>query len=141
MLAGKTYPLSRGVRDVAGLSAKPGTYCIISVTKSGRPKRVHRVGAIDTRGIVYIGRSGQLRARLRTLHNVLYKRAPSGHVAGRHYKASKVLQAVFPRNTLLFRFKHCRSKEEATKSEMELLSRYCRRFGEVPPLNANGALI
>lgn len=141
MLTGKTYQLSQGVRDVSALGNEPGTYCIISVNKSGKPKRVHRAGGIDTHGIVYFGRSGNLRSRLRTLYNMLYKGAASGHVAGKHYRASKVLKSVFPRGTLYFRFKHCSSKEGATKAEMKLLGQYCNRFGEVPPLNTNGALI
>ena len=118
MLTRKTYPLSRGVRDIPELSDTPGTYCIISVSKSGRPKRVDRVGGTDMHGIVYIGRSGNLRTRLRTLHNMLYKRARSGHIAGRHYRASKVLQRVFPKQTLHFQFKHCDSKKSAAKAEM-----------------------
>jgi len=141
MLTGKTYPLSRGVRDLPKLIGGPGTYCIISVEKSRQPKRVHRVGAIDKHGIVYIGRSGNLRSRLRVLQNMLYRGAASGHIAGHHYRASKVLQSVFPRHTLYFRFKHCNSKVEAIKTEFKLLGRYCKRFGEVPPLNTNGALI
>ena len=141
MPRGKTYALSRGVTDLPELSGKPGTYCIISVNKSGKPKRVHRVGGIDKHGIVYYGRSGNLRSRLRTLHNMLFKGSASGHIAGHHYRASKVLKSVFPRDTLYFRFKHCSSKEGATKAEFKLLGAYCKQFGEVPPLNTTGALI
>lgn len=120
------------------LNDTPGVYRIIVLSKNGKPKPVSRAGGRDQDGVLYIGRSLYLRRRLNTLRRMLFEGVPRGAIAGLTYKASPPIQSVAPPSQLAFRFEHfadCNAKER------ELLRRYFKKFGEVPPLNGRAEFI
>ena len=134
------YPFQNRVMwpDKDGLRNLPGVYEIIALDKDGQPKSLNRIGGDDKRGVLYLGRSQHLRGRLNALWRMLYQQRLEGHIAGITYRESSRIRAVAPRRQLAFRFEHC---DNIRAAEDELLRRYFRKFGEVPPLNGRAEFI
>ena len=120
------------------LTDAPGVYKIIALGKNGRPNPLSRVGGVDKSGVLYIGRSGTLRHRLKTLRRMLFLGAERGAVAGLTYMASLPIQRLVPRHQLAFQFEHC---VDCGTRERDLIRDYFKKFGEVPPLNGRAEFI
>jgi len=114
---------------------KPGVYRIYSLDQNNKPKPIQRVLSIDKSGILYIGRSNNIRDRLRMLWRVLtpdYK--ATAHTFGINYNTLKIIRRAFPLNTLAIDYEINSSPKYYEKL---LLERYRQKFGEVPPLNGS----
>lgn len=122
----------------ARLRRDPGVYEIVALDEDGRPKPLSRVGDVDERGVIYIGRSKRLRDRLGTLWRMIYKKNQTGHILGITYRKNPRIRAVAPARQIAFRFMHCANYIE---KEDALLRSYFRKFGEVPPLNGRAEFI
>lgn len=110
-----------------------GVYHIRSF-KDNKVIKINRVLGIDNKGILYIGKSDNLRERLRMLWRVLNpKLEATAHTFGKKYNDNKKLRFVFPLKTLYVSFEVA---EEPKNLESELLDKYFIKFGEVPPFNS-----
>jgi len=132
LISKAAYPVSDVAKWPERLRSEPGVYEIVALDRAGRPKAMPRAGGVDERGVLYIGQGQKIRDRLRKLSRGLFQ-GTKGHIAGRAYKARPAIQAIAPMRDLAFRFEHC---DDPKKREKLRLDRYIRKFGEVPPLNA-----
>ena len=99
------------------------------------PIKINRVLRLDNEGVLYIGKSNNLRERLRILRrNIIKKPQVSTHTFGKKHNENKRLQKAFPLNSLYVSYQI--TKEPKTL-ETDLLDKYSAKFGEVPPFNSS----
>jgi len=99
------------------------------------PVKLNRVTGVDEKGILYIGKSKNIRDRLRMLWRVLNpKLKATAHTFGTKYNSNKKLRESFPVSSL---FISCRTTNEPKILESKLLNNYFTKFGEVPPFNSS----
>lgn len=99
------------------------------------PIRLNRVLGTDEEGVLYIGKSENLRERLRMLWRVLNpKLKATAHTFGTKYNDNKKLREAFPLKSLYVSF---RITNEPKSLESELLDIYFSKYGEVPPFNSS----
>jgi hypothetical protein len=134
---GSLHLLCGDLPSKARLRNESGVYAIIVVDGSGRRVTISRCCKRDPAGIIYIGRSTNLRSRIRTLQRMICpgdsEPAEAGHIFGLTYRRCKKFQKRYPPSRLMFTFRHC---AESDTREISLLSRYLDSFGELPPGNA-----
>lgn len=103
---------------------------------NGKVRSIERFLGTDTDGILYIGSASSYLDRIIDLKKTLdpnYISAP--HICGRRYNKNDNIKKEFPYPNLFIRLiGHDKPKDK----ERELLDQYFKKFGEVPPLNANG---
>ena len=98
------------------------------------PLKLDRVLGSDEEGLLYIGKSENLRERLRMLWRVLNpKLKATAHTFGTKYNNNKKLREAFPLNSLYVSF---RITTKPKTLESELLDKYFSNYGEVPPFNS-----
>ena len=133
LISKAAYPLSDVAKWPERLRSEPGVYEIVALDRAERPKAILRASGVDEHRVLYIGQGQKIRDnRLRLFSRGLFQ-GTKGHIAGRAYLARPAIQAVAPMRDLAFRFEHC---DDPKKREKLRLDRYIRKFGEVPPLNA-----
>jgi hypothetical protein len=111
-----------------------GVYFIHSYN-NGHPAKLNRVMGKDEEGVLYIGKSENLRERLRMLWRVLNpKLKATAHSFGTKYNANKKLREFFPMKSLYVSY---RITSEPKTLEYELLDKYFLKYGEVPPFNSS----
>jgi hypothetical protein len=116
------------------IPSKPGVYHIYSLDPKNKPKKLQRLIGKDEEGILYIGKSENLRERLRMLWRVLNPDLnATAHTFGEKYNTYQVLKSNFPLNTLAIKF---RCSNNAKELEIKLIDEYINIFGEVPPFNS-----
>lgn len=111
-----------------------GVYLIHSYNNQ-IPIRLNRVLDTDVEGVLYIGKSENIRERLRMLWRVLNpKLKATAHTFGTKYNANKKLMKAFPLNSLYVSYRITNAPKTL---ESELLENYFAKFGEVPPFNSS----
>jgi hypothetical protein len=111
-----------------------GVYHIYSY-KDKKPLKINRVLRLDNEGVLYIGKSDNLRERLRILKkNIIKKPQVSTHTFGKKHNENKRLQKAFPLASLFVKYQ---ISEDSKKLEKDLLDQYFQKFGEVPPFNSS----
>ena len=112
-----------------------GVYRFRFVDEAGQPVVQSRFLAIDSTGVVYIGRSQiPLRTRLRRIPHSR-KTGRSSHTLGLKLHVLDGLRAyrTWSRKlTLECQYAHC---PDPVEKEKELIRAYVAKFGEIPPLN------
>jgi hypothetical protein len=99
------------------------------------PIRLNRVLGTDEEGVLYIGKSENLRERLRMLWRVLNpKLEATAHTFGTKYNSNQKLREAFPMKSLFVSY---RITSEPKTLESELLDKYFLKYGEVPPFNSS----
>jgi hypothetical protein len=99
------------------------------------PKKINRLLGIDDEGILYIGKSKNIRERVRMLWRVMNPQLKAtAHTFGTKYNENKMLRKSFPLNSLFISFRFSNMPKE---KESKLLKRYFLKFGEVPPFNSS----
>ena len=99
------------------------------------PIRLNRVLGTDKDGILYIGKSDNLRERLRMLWRVLNpKLNATAHPFGKKFNENKKLKNTFPLKSLYISYK---ISTDPKALEFDLLQKYFLKFGEVPPFNSS----
>ena len=99
------------------------------------PVKLNRVIGVDGKGLLYIGKSKNIRARLRMLWRVLNpKLKATAHTFGTKYNSNKKLRESFPFSSLFISY---RTTNEPKILESKLLDNYFTKFGEVPPFNSS----
>jgi len=103
--------------------------------KDKTPLKINRVLRLDNEGILYIGKSANLRERLRMLWRVLNpKLKATAHTFGSKYNKNKKLRKTFPLKSLYVTYQFT---VEPKSLETNLLDKYFAKFGEVPPFNSS----
>ena len=111
-----------------------GVYFIYSYNDE-IPAKLQRVLEQDKEGVLYIGKSENIRERLRMLWRVLNPNLKAtAHTFGTKYNANKNLMEAFPINSMFISYK---ITNEPKKLESELLHKYFLKYGEVPPFNSS----
>jgi hypothetical protein len=111
-----------------------GVYLIHSYNNQ-IPIRLNRVLGTDEEGVLYIGKSENLRERLRMFWRVLNpKLKATAHTFGTKYNDNKKLREAFPLKSLYVSY---RITTEPKTLESELLDKYFSKYGEVPPFNSS----
>jgi hypothetical protein len=99
------------------------------------PIRLNRLLGADEEGILYIGKSDNLRERLRMLWRVLNpSQKATAHTFGKKYNSNEKLREAFPLESMYISY---RISTEPKTFEFELLDKYFLKFGEVPPFNSS----
>jgi hypothetical protein len=140
MANGPWYPsclLNSSEEDYSDIPNKPGVYII-----SNR-KIIGRVGGDDRKGIVYIGKSKNLRQRVKSFWN-------GNHTAGGYLHEHPVIAGKIMKMKIIsgndvdkgigklkIRYATITNLEELELAERAVMFPYIRRFGEPPPLNLN----
>ena len=112
----------------------PGVYFIYSLNEK-KAIKTRRVLGVDKEGVLYIGKSENLRDRLRMLWRVLntnYK--ANAHTFGEKYNTYKILKDNFPKKTLAIKFVISKNPKVL---ESKMLNEYIKKYGEVPPFNSS----
>ena len=112
-----------------------GVYFIYSLNDNGLPIESQRLLGTDTEGVLYIGKSNNLRDRLRMLWRVLnpeYK--TTAHTFGSKYNSYKILREYFPHDKFAIKFEESKLPLELEKKSLKY---YLNTFGEVPPFNSS----
>lgn len=111
-----------------------GVYHIRCI-KDNKVIKINRVLGTDNLGILYIGKSDNLRERLRMLWRVLNPNLKAtAHTFGTKYNGNNKLKKVFPLKTMYVSFE---TTSEPKNLETKLLNQYFDKFGEVPPFNSS----
>ena len=111
-----------------------GVYIIHSCNKN-IPIKIDRVLGQDEEGILYIGKSENIRERLRMLWRVLNpKHKATAHTFGKKYNENKKLREAFPLKSLFISY---RISPYPKLLEYKFLDKYFLKFGEVPPFNSS----
>ncbi|NBW27613.1 MAG: hypothetical protein EBR38_03460 [Flavobacteriaceae bacterium] len=117
------------------IPSKSGIYKIYSIDERDKPKHLQRLLGIDQEGILYIGKSENLKDRVRMLWRVLQPNYnATAHTFGLNYKSLLSIQTEFPLETLAIEFEE---NDNAKIFEKEILENYRQLYGEVPPLNSS----
>lgn len=123
------------------LSEEPGVYRIRSVDKIGKPVAISRLAGEDTKGILGIGESENLRRRLKQFWASVEKKGNNENPNNMPRKSRAWLYLKFKydkrfgKDCLQFSSKECKSKGEAKDKESNLLCSYRTKFLDGPPLN------
>lgn len=128
----RSYPLFNS-KEHLKMSGKPGVYRIRSLTHKGESFSIHRLGGIDTEGILHIGKSRNLGRRIRT-----FRQAAEGLKASHHAGLEFFhwgFENVIPRERLHFDHFETGSEQEALKLERLLHEEYRKKYLDRPPLD------
>lgn len=119
------------VRYNIDLLRRMGLYQIRMVDEQNNPIPIPRVAGVDTEGIIYMGKSVRLRARIEDFSRGNH----SG--GGMYFLIYRRLMKYEPYrgHSLQFRVMTCTEADAKTK-EANMLRRYFRRFCELPPFNS-----
>jgi excinuclease UvrABC nuclease subunit len=113
----------------------PGIYRIYSIDGNDNPHPLTRVLGTDSDGVLYIGKSKNLRERVRMLWRVLQPNyGATAHTFGINYKSLEVIRNAFPYETLAIEYETNEDPKEYEKVQIEI---YRQIYGEVPPLNGS----
>lgn len=109
----------------------------IRIVRSGRPLRIGRFLRRDTRGLLCIGMTDNMRRRHRSfLRGLEQGRGHSEANLLHRLEKSTSLKRLVPRRVYQYRFRPARARRHAEILEEHLIKRYVKQFGEVPPLNS-----
>lgn len=114
---------------------KPGVYKI-NFRSNGKPKPIAKAGGIDRNGIVYIGRSENLRHRIKIFWKGLRdkrSKIKTGHSGANTYVLIG-FGRKFSQKNLYVIWKTC-AKEKTKEGEKALLHTYVKKYLDTPPLN------
>ena len=99
------------------------------------PKKINRILGIDEEGILYMGKSENIRERLRMLFRVINpKLKTTVHTLGSKYNANKLLREKFPLHSLCISY---RISKDPKIFESKFLDICFAKFGEISPFNSS----
>jgi hypothetical protein len=127
-----SYPLFNSQENL-GVSGKPGVYRIRAIDCNGEFLFTHRLGGIDTEGILHIGKSKNLGRRIRT-----FRQAAEGLKASHHAGLEFFhwgFDNVIPRERIHFDHFETGSEQESLKLERLLHEEYRKKYLDRPPFD------
>lgn len=133
----------KNIEIIANYS-KHALYMIRLVDDTNKPEKIGRWLGDDLAGILYIGKTDNLKNRLKRIRNGCNSggnwtnASNSGHPAGNMIwlLRSDMIKDIKPKN-LQYQYEEKKSDAEAKIDEENAIRKYVRKYGEVPPLNSN----
>lgn len=119
------------------IDEKPGIYKIIACDEYSKRLNINRFLGSDIEGIIYIGKSNNLRKRLKKIRSGILNtdKLNTGHIATRRIKNYSNIQYFFRNHQIFVEVEYCTNDDEAKTIEKKYLEDYTNIFGERPPLN------
>ena len=117
--------------DFQSIPRSPGVYEIRWAIE-GKPQPIDRVDGVDAEGLLYIGKTKNLRSRTRSFWRYI-KTEKSRHTAGYTYVFYDYERKFRP-DQLEVRWMTV-SQDEIDKEETKLLDDYINKYLDRPPLN------
>ena len=112
----------------------PGVYLIYSLGKKGFPKKIQRILKLDENGVLYIGKSKNLRRRLIMLWRSLNREYKTeAHVFAEKYNSNKRFRERFPFDSLAISYT---KNNDPSNLEKKKIKKYIIDLGEMPPFNS-----
>jgi hypothetical protein len=111
---------------------KQGLYQIRMVSPSNKPFRIPRLVGVDDGGIIYIGKSVELRTRIGNFYS-------GKHSGGGMYNLVRLkLGRHRPYKNYLLQYRYMKISDEKVMEDTErnVLRRYFRKYCELPPFNS-----
>jgi len=118
------------------LPTGPGVYQLRAIA-AGRPRRLRRISGTDRQGVLYVGKTADLKVRVWCLVRTVLGHLAAANPAGLRYL--RLLKTRIDRRGLEVRWMAKATETAAATTERSVLLRYGKRFGELPPLNRSGA--
>lgn len=128
---GKWINIENVYHDI-DLLDKQGLYQIRMVNTFNNPLPIPRLVGIDESGIIYIGKSVELRTRIENFYC-------GRHSGGGMYNLVRLqLRRHTPYNGYMLQYRCMKITDEQImkKTEVNLLRRYFRKYCELPPFNS-----
>lgn len=122
-----------GENDFEEVPKEAGVYMIRCVDSEGKPIKIPRAGGIDEEGILYIGKTINLRERTKSFWDVALKGTRKKHSGASTYYYFD-FNRVFPKDQLEVRWIITHQPERIEKL---LLNSYMKKYLDTPPLNLN----
>jgi len=114
---------------------KGGAYKLL-VKDNNKALPINRFLGTDKDGILYIGKATSYLNRVLALKKTIDPNLKSkSHICGRRYNKNEKIIEQFPYINL---FVQLIEDQYPEIKERELIDEYFNKYGEVPPLNANG---
>ena len=119
---------------IADLPENPGVYRIYAYSNE-EPIEINRFANKDKQGLLYIGRTKNLKARLNNflLSSDTNKRTHN-HSGALKYRNNHIIREALKNHTICFEYFEL-DEDVIKNKETELLNQYSSLFGEYPPLN------
>ena len=114
----------------AMISEGAGAYTIAATAL-----KIPRVTGIDRRGLLYIGETSDLRARISMFYDCV-QRGHQSHMAGWQYNMVG-FERCAPVESLRVRWRRAKDRKEALAVQLKLLHVYVLNHCELPPLNCS----
>jgi len=111
---------------------KQGLYQIRMVSPSNKPLPIPRLVGVDNGGIIYIGKSVELRTRIGNFYS-------GKHSGGGMYNLVRLkLRRHKPYKNYLLQYRYMKTSDEKVmeNTERNILRRYFREYYELPPFNS-----
>ena len=119
--------------NISDLPKNSGIYRIFAYSQNFEPIIINRFAKRDKQGLLYIGRTKNLNARLNNfLLSSDINKNTHNHSGALKYKKKDVIRKTLKKHTLYFNFQVL---NEINEEEKKLLDNYSNEFGEYPPLN------
>ena len=126
------HPITLDRNPADHLEKKAGVYRVCATLGNGNALPVHQALGVDREGILYIGGTGDLKARIGDLAHIPRDPAPPD----RHDLIDSWLRFDFDRlanrTQLVVQWRECR---DHVTEERKLLINYKMTFGDIPPGN------
>jgi len=128
-----TPPVRLTPEAIADLANIPAAYKVFP--PDGKwPKGIHRFLGIDNERVLFYGKTGDLKGRLKALLRSIGQK--DGHSEGNLIHILNREADGFGIQQVMFSYKAEDTEEAATEEEERLIKKYIQRFGEVPPINS-----
>jgi hypothetical protein len=129
------------IRDYKRLPKEPGVY-ILTYVENGEPKAFARLNGIDDEGILLIGKTVNLRRRVREFYKDILSEGleEKYHSEGWNFRAyfrdNKNPHAIkLKAESIRVHWTPMKSEKEAYRFETQLIQDYVTKFQDKPPLN------
>lgn len=118
--------------EIKHIPESPGIY-FVRWARESQPVQIPRMTGIDSKGILYVGKSKNIRGRIRRLFNAIVKNKPL-HTFYKTKIFCKISQLINLEEYEIT-WENLETEEEATGQEWAAIKIYCDKYHEPPPLN------
>ena len=127
------YPVFNNTYNLK-MRNKAGVYRIRAFKEHGKPFPIHRLGGVDSLGILHIGKSKNLKNRINFFRQSSEGKNDSHHAGYEFYIWD--FKKIIPLNNLRFDYIETPTEQEALRMERLLHKEYREQFFDRPPLDS-----
>ena len=118
--------------EIKKIPKTPGIY-FVRWSKNSCPVPISRITGIDRKGILYIGRSKNIRRRIKKLYNAVIKNK-RGHTIFKTIVFCGISK-VIKLDEYEIIWEELKTDKESEAQEWAAIKTYCDKYNEPPPLN------